>query len=338
MDTATHFVIGLGLGAMAHLSPEVAANPALGLAITIGTVVASEAPDSDFLYKIKGTSAYLKNHRRWTHSIPAWFVWPTFITFGLSLTFQGIPWGLVWLWCFAAVLVHVGTDILNTFGAVPLLPFSKKRLSFDVLQVFDPVLFISQLLGLVLWWSGAASPGPLFLGINSFTVIYIAARCLFRRKAELVVAREIKGQSNARYSLMPTFHLTNWKAVIETADGFRLGTIRHGRFEEDMKLNSASEPSVRVNIEPLTRLISHRDISETFFSIAKHIYREVEVHDNRIRVILTDLRFRYGQYFPFRAVFELDGEGTLLSERLCSKSDMRLGIGVQESPGFVSTS
>ncbi|MDF2963582.1 MAG: hydrolase, partial [Paenibacillus sp.] len=160
MDTASHLLIGLGLGAMAHMSPEIATNPTLGLAVIVGTVIASEAPDFDYLYQIKGTASYLKNHRRWTHSVPAWFIWPSLITLGLSLIFQGLPWGLLWLWCFAAVLIHVMTDMLNTFGAIALLPFSDKRLSIDVLQVFDPVLFAAQLLGIILWWTGLVSPGP----------------------------------------------------------------------------------------------------------------------------------------------------------------------------------
>ncbi|UUZ90580.1 metal-dependent hydrolase [Paenibacillus sp. P25] len=89
MDTASHLVIGLGLGAMSHMSPEIAGNPSLGLAVTLGTVIASEIPDIDYIYQIKGTPAYLKNHRRWTHSVPAWFIWPSLITLGLSLIFHG---------------------------------------------------------------------------------------------------------------------------------------------------------------------------------------------------------------------------------------------------------
>lgn len=321
MDTASHFLIGLGLGAMAHMSPEIATNPTLGLAVTVGTVIASEAPDFDYFYKIKGTPAYFKNHRRWTHSVAAWFLWPSLITLGLSFVFQGLPWGLVWMWCFAAVLIHVGTDVLNTFGAVALLPFSDKRLSLDVLQVFDPVLFAAQLLGILLWWSGIAKPGPLFLSINTLVVLYIAARLLFRRqavRAAVRIIRDAETDADAQISIMPTFHMARWTVVIETSSGFRLGSIRFGRYEGEMTLLSSE--LVHVDIERLKR---QSEAADTFYSIAERIHTELVEHDGRKRLTLTDLRFRYGSYFPFRAVIELDESGRAVSERLCHKDDMR---------------
>jgi inner membrane protein len=75
------------------------------------------------------------------------------------------------------------------------------------------------------------------------------------------------------------------------------------------------------------------DAADTFYSIAERIHCEAVVHDNRTRLILTDLRFRYGNYFPFRAVFELDENGRVISERLCHKADMRERIGEQGQPG-----
>ncbi|UUZ90579.1 hypothetical protein LJK87_32500 [Paenibacillus sp. P25] len=222
----------------------------------------------------------------------------------------------------------MGTDTLNTFGAVALLPFSDKRLSIDVLQVFDPVLFASQLLGVVLWWTGAAAPGPLFIIINALVLLYIAAKFAFRRQAVQAVERVVRDRSgDARISLMPTFHPAGWTAVIEKSEGFRLGRVRFGRFEEELTL---TRKPVHTDIEGLKR---QSRAANTFYSIAERIHSEESVHDGRILLTLTDLRFRYGNYFPFRAVFELDESGRVAQERLCHKADMREPIGSRELSG-----
>jgi inner membrane protein len=63
MDTFSHIMIGLGLGAFAQIDPIIADNSTLSQAVIIGTVIGSNAPDFDYLYNLKDKGSYYRNHR-----------------------------------------------------------------------------------------------------------------------------------------------------------------------------------------------------------------------------------------------------------------------------------
>lgn len=63
MDTFSHIFIGLGLGALAQIDPAVSENIQLTQAVVLGTVIGSNAPDFDFIYRFKGKGSYLRYHR-----------------------------------------------------------------------------------------------------------------------------------------------------------------------------------------------------------------------------------------------------------------------------------
>lgn len=63
MDTATHFVMGLGLAGLSFVDPVVASQPSLAGAVMIATVLASQAPDADTALRLKNNAVYIRNHR-----------------------------------------------------------------------------------------------------------------------------------------------------------------------------------------------------------------------------------------------------------------------------------
>ncbi|MDF2714908.1 MAG: rane protein [Paenibacillus sp.] len=317
MDTISHLFIGLGLGAMACCVPEIGADPTLALAVTIGTTLASEAPDIDYFHKLaKGDAVYLKKHRGLTHSVLAWFLWPSIITLCMTPFFDGIAWGWVWLWSFIALLIHVGLDALNTFGTQALLPFTNKRLSRDVLMVLDPVLFITQLAGIALWWTGIVSPGPLFAIINSFSVLYITIRFVMHRRYVRLLAMRYD-TANA-VSVLPTFRFNRWTAIAETDSDLILGEWAGQRYRETERLakRSCNDPEHAFELPDRETLKRMSPVADTFFSIAGHIRHERIVTEETVRCIWTDLRFRFGGYYPFKAILEFDRDGNLLSDFL----------------------
>lgn len=317
MDTVSHFFIGLGLGAMAHCVPEIGADPALALVVTIGTTLASEAPDIDYFHKLtKGDAVYLKKHRGLTHSVMAWFLWPSVITLCMMPFFGGIAWGWVWLWSFLAVLIHVGLDALNTFGTQALLPFSNKRLSRDVLMVLDPVLLITQLAGIALWWMGVVSPGPLFALINGCSIVYIAIR--FAMHGRYVRLLSIRYETANTVSVLPTFRFNRWTTIAETDSDLILGEWTGYRYRETERLSKRSGNESKQGFEVPDRESLKRmsPVADTFFSIAEHIRQERIVTEETIRFIWTDLRFCFGGYYPFKAILEFDLNGNLVSDFL----------------------
>lgn len=313
MDTASHFLIGAGLGGLAHLSPTVAANSSLGIAVTIGTIIASEAPDFDYIYRLRGEAAYLRNHRGVTHSIPALLIWPSLITLGMVPVFQGIPWLYVWVWSFLAVLLHVGLDVLNTYGTQALRPFSEKWVSKDILMILDPFLFVTQLAGIVLWWTHILQPGPLFGWIDGFSLLYVGARAVIHRRLVTRVASHYAGELPPQVSVIPTFRFNRWQVVIRMEQAYILGKIKNGTYTEELVL-----PRELPLLEPreLEHILRQSQVAESFLYFAKHVHLETEQTATQTRYKWTDLRFRFGRAFPFRAVVELDRDGRLLAEKL----------------------
>ncbi|MFD2505844.1 metal-dependent hydrolase [Paenibacillus septentrionalis] len=53
MDSASHFVVGVGLAGLAQLDPVVHSNPALSTVVIIGTIIGSQAPDFDTITRLK---------------------------------------------------------------------------------------------------------------------------------------------------------------------------------------------------------------------------------------------------------------------------------------------
>jgi len=111
MDTATHFVIGISLAGIAHIDP-VMQNEALSQAVFLGSIIGSQAPDFDGVSRLfGGTAGYIKHHRGVSHSIPALFIWPTLITFFISLFYSSLTsLSNLWLWTFLAVFLNVLLD------------------------------------------------------------------------------------------------------------------------------------------------------------------------------------------------------------------------------------
>ncbi|KHF29410.1 hypothetical protein LR68_01771 [Anoxybacillus sp. BCO1] len=53
MDTGTHVLMGFALGGLATFDPAIANDPTLAHAVLIGTLVGSQAPDIDTVFKLK---------------------------------------------------------------------------------------------------------------------------------------------------------------------------------------------------------------------------------------------------------------------------------------------
>src|SRR6476660_7883670 len=79
MDSGSHVLFGVTLAGLAFFLPEVVSDPQLAAAVLSVTIVGSSAPDFDSVLRIKSQDAYLKNHRGWSHSLPAWPLWSMII-------------------------------------------------------------------------------------------------------------------------------------------------------------------------------------------------------------------------------------------------------------------
>ncbi len=300
MDTATHFAMGFGLAALAHLDPVVASTPGLAEAVMLGTVIGSQAPDLDGFTRLCGSAAYIRHHRGASHSIPAVFVW-TLSIFALIQTLSPqAHWLHLLAWTFLAVCLHVFVDLFNAYGTQGLSPISKKWIAFDVIFIFDPFIFGLHVLGF-LFWAAGTRPGPLFLLIYLIIAGYYVIRYQAHKRAIEQTRRTlgIPGE----YTLIPTFFWNQWTVIVKTPTHWYVGETHDG---EVMILDTF----VRRPENELVALAKTNHKVQAFLSFTSYAHVEVKEHDFGYEVRWFDLRYRAKNlgrsHYMFVAVVYLD--------------------------------
>jgi inner membrane protein len=155
MDTFSHIVIGLGLGALAHMDTAVSSSESMAQAVLIGTVLGSNSPDLDIISRIKGKGCYYRNHRGASHCLPALPIWGLAISSALLPFFPGVNFFSLFFWIFLSVLLHIVFDLFNMHGTQVSLPFSIEWIAFDAIPLIDPFILLVHFIGffLLIWFN-----------------------------------------------------------------------------------------------------------------------------------------------------------------------------------------
>jgi len=300
MDTGTHFVFGLGLGGLAMTDPVIASHAYGPIAILIGTVAGSNAPDLDGLLRFKSNADYIKNHRGLSHSFPAIAGWTALITAAVSLAFRSIPWWHIVFWVLVAVVVHVLTDLFNSYGTQAYRPVSKQWVAWNIIHIFDPFIFSAHLFAILLWISGIAVPQVIFPVLYALLGIYYGWRTLVHRSLSKKIARQdTEGQPGDRYTLLPTVSLYRWNLVrISTDCTYGIGEWNHGKIKWHDVLKCDEHPAIDASKQ-------HADV-QAFLSVTPFPCGHVKPRTWGYEVRWVDVRYRYRKQYPFVAVVLMD--------------------------------
>lgn len=323
MDTGTHFAMGIGLFGLAHLDPAVASHPVTAQAVLLGTVLGSQAPDFDGLFRVKGGAAYIRQHRGLSHSFPMIFVWASLITFILSFTHAGASLLSLWLWTLLAVAVHVLIDCFNSYGTQALRPLSRRWIAWDVLNIIDPFILIVHLAGFLLWWWTPLHPGALFAAIYSLIILYTAWRWRIHRNLVQKVAKQ--ASQAKRISVIPTIRPSLWKLVVEEDGRIRFGEIhrRRIRWSDEIPDTDREHPAALASLED-------PDIASfLYFSDYGHV--QVQPFGDGYKVRWADVRYYHKKRFPFVAVAYLDHNLNVVSSYIGWSSEQRLEKKIRSS-------
>lgn len=298
MDTATHFVIGISLAGIAHIDP-VMQNEALSQAVFLGSIIGSQAPDFDGVSRLfGGTAGYIKHHRGVSHSIPALFIWPTLITFFISLFYSSLTsLSHLWLWTFLAVFLHVLLDLLNAYGTQAFLPFSRKWVALNIIHIFDPFIFLLHGGSAVFWLLLEVKPLPVFIPVYLFSLIYIGWRAWSHHN----IFRNIRQEDKAvgKFTFFPTLSWSTWNFIFENENEFKMGAVTHGKLKwMDQKIKPVPHPSVEASKEDKKIKI--------LLAFTPFAYPKWEKTSFGYEVHWIDLRYRFHQHYPFVAIALLD--------------------------------
>jgi membrane-bound metal-dependent hydrolase YbcI (DUF457 family) len=182
MDIVTHAMMGWIVA-----TPLLPTHPLVGIGVAVGSVL----PDLDVVSRTFGRRAFLTWHQTYTHSL-AGIALAGLATWALlgALELPGpiadqIPAAAAAL--AAGMLMHVGTDLSNTYGVRLLAPFSRRRICREWVFFIDAFVIAVSVasIGLYAWfWTQhRILPWPIAAGYLGALAIYWIARALLRRRA-----------------------------------------------------------------------------------------------------------------------------------------------------------
>lgn len=304
MDTGTHFAMGVALGGIATLDPAVANDPILFEAVFIGTIIGSQAPDIDTIFKLHNNATYIRSHRGFSHSLPAIFGWSLLISTIIMLFMAEISFFHLWKWTLIAVSFHVFVDLFNAYGTQALRPFSNKWIAFDLIHTFDPFIFFMHLVGICGWLLGLSS-GYLWLAIYFIILIYYWQRYMDR----LAIVKKIHHNfpDAKKITTSPTTKQHFWRVAFMTETSFYVGTVKHGKLRIVDQFKREPLPDI-----PIIELAKQDKNIAAFLSFSP-IYRwQISEYPHYTEVRLIDLRYRKKDHYPFVAIVKIDQQQNIL--------------------------
>lgn len=299
MDTSTHFVMGIGLAGLAYVDPVVASSPMLAAAVMVGTIAGSQAPDIDTALRLKSNSLYIRNHRGMSHSPPFLLLWVLLITGVIALIFPDVPIGHVAAWTAVAVGVHVFTDLFNTYGTQAARPFSERWIAWNIIHIFDPFLFASHVVAILLWAFDLIAPGPLFVTLYIVIALYYVWRIIAHAQAVAKVKRLDNNKPALRYIVIPTISWNRWHVVKHFADNsYEIGKMDGAELTWHLHASSSTHAAVAAS----------RKSPEVnaFLYFTSYAVADVEELPAGYKVRWADVRYRHRKQYPFVAVVVMD--------------------------------
>ncbi|MGA7930946.1 MAG: metal-dependent hydrolase [Candidatus Sulfotelmatobacter sp.] len=242
MEPITHFLTGACMG-------RAGLNRKTALA-TLTLTLAAEAPDLDVLSRFGGPAVGLAHHRGFTHSflgVPldaAMVLGFVYLIWRLRRRRLKDPnlrprWRLLFFYACLAGLSHILLDFTNNYGVRPFWPFSERWYAWDIVFIFEPLMFGLLLLGLIVpsFFSlidrevGVRTRQPrgriaATLALLGVVLMWGLRDFEHRRAVSALAARTYQGVDPLRVSAYPTmtdpFH---WYGVVETPAFFALAPV-----------------------------------------------------------------------------------------------------------------
>ncbi len=306
MDTGTHLVFGLGLAGLAHIDPVIASDQSHIIAVMVGTVIGSQIPDADGLMRLKNNAAYIRNHRGLSHSLPAMVVWTLLIVGVLVCLFDHLPVWHVGFWVGLAVCVHVGSDLFNTYGTQGLRPFSQKWISWNIIHIFDPFIFTSHVIAIVIWSLGLVEPHFIFPTLYVLIVCYYMWRTLVHHQLKKnLLHQDTYFETGDTYELFTTYHIHVWHVLKVKKNGlFVLGELKSGRLNWVDAVKCENHPAIDAS--------KHHEDVQAMLYFSSYACPSVKLHTWGYEVRWSDIRYRYRKQYPFVAVVVMNFEFEIL--------------------------
>jgi inner membrane protein len=239
MEPVTHFLTGACLGRAGFNRKTAYA--------TLAMTLAAEAPDLDVLWALDGPVTGFEHHRGITHTLIGapfvallvtgviWF----FHRFRKKKPEQPAKWILLWFFSLLAALSHILLDFTNNYGVRPFFPFNSHWYSWDIVFIFEPIIFLLLLTALVVPWLLGLADREIGVRRNPFpgqrwaiaalvgvALVWILRGVEHEHARQMVLQGGLTDVPLQKIGIEPyPLNPFRWAAVAETAEYFQIGEI-----------------------------------------------------------------------------------------------------------------
>jgi inner membrane protein len=315
MDNLTHTLTGIALS-------QTGLNRKTRFA-TLALILGSNAPDVDIVSRMRGSAAYLQYHRGITHSLVGVTALALILTALIYFPGRkmrpkplGPPLDARWLFavCWIATLGHLLLDFTNAYGVRPFLPFSGRWYAWDIMPIFDAVLWLIFALGLGLPFLlrlvseevGASRPGYRRGAVAALAGMLLlwGFRDLSHRRVLTDLASNNYGQEPPlRLGAFPALNPFDWSCVVETDSAFY--ALNASALDSDVDAGYA-EAFHKPAPSPALAAAMKSHVGHAFMDFARFPWSQVEEDQDGYTVRIRDLRFGATSLGRFEATIGLD--------------------------------
>ena len=321
MDSITQAALGAAIGE-ATLGRKIGYKGAV-----IGAIVAT-IPDLDVLLTpFFSALEKISIHRGYSHSVLFCLLTATLFAYLMTKVkwTKLISYRRLWLFNFLALFTHVLLDAFTTFGTQLLLPLADWRVSFDSINIIDPVYTIPLLVGtglsIYLYSKDDLKRGfPNQIGLLIST-LYLMFTLANKQHIQNVFADNLQSKSIPYYKMLTVpvkIGNLNWSGVAKDNTHLHIGSYSM------LDQNEIQFHSFLINDHLLDGLDA--ELVDRLKWFAKGYYTVAE-HDGKIRVYNMQCDMQgvrtFGEYkAPTAFYYEITPK---------ENGEYELGVGMQEA-------
>lgn len=280
-----------------------------GRAALLVLVLASVAPDIDYIVMLLGNDIFLKHHRGITHGLPALFAVSAFVFILIGLNRRGVYYSML---TFTGYGLHILLDVTTHHGVRLFYPLDDQFYSLYITTVFDPYISIGLLMSLVFARMNKDKARVIALATILMAVSYLGVRQHYHDRA-----LEFLRSSRNEYIVIRVCPLPNdflrWWFVARDGDSIKTGFA--DLFMQEVYIHKTYPLQSK---DPVVNATKQLDEVKNFLVFAVHPYAEVRRQGGQVTVIWRELTFSYAKDERFSVRVVLDKNGRVLS------SDLRL--------------
>lgn len=222
MDPITHGLIGIALSTFSGHTIQLTDPVVLGC--TLGAML----PDLDIIAHVKGRLNYLLKHRGASHSLIALSSMALGLSTVLYTIYPTTSWQTIFIWSLIGTMSHGIMDLLNSFGAELLWPFSRKKITADMIILTDPVVLCSFLGSLILSLTMPGIEQLSSLGAFITSALYLGYRHLGRIKTRDRLMKAYHVDVKEQVKVLPAmYHPFAWNFILYQGELVRFGIVRN---------------------------------------------------------------------------------------------------------------